>query len=233
MEDSVKKNVLIYVSFVAAYGLSVFFAFTGCALFYQRQLVSILFSSFPMYPFVALQLFSLSIPLLFFLSLNILFYARSYGSITPSSQRMVLIAVVGITLLLHFIVILLQIMFPSWMAYSNLFIYLLAVGLYSSVSLFIFLIIITSLAAEKPSQFALNILSQSRLWAAFILILFLLILSMFPVIAAQTIESLLPQTYDETLRRSIVSGLFALPVALVLPLFPWAFEYFGSRHRTH
>jgi hypothetical protein len=224
------KKVLIYAIFVVAHGLSVLFAFIGCAVLFGQQLVSLLNASSLTYPLVVLQLYSLSIPLLLVFSLNILWQARSYGSITLASQRVILTFVVGITLPLLFFAMLMFLLPPARITSSGLLIYLLILALFSSFSLFVFLIIITSLAAEKPSQFARGILSDSKFWVIFILSLVLLFLSLYPVIEAQTLEGLLPQTYDETFRRSIVSGLLAFPVALVLPLFPWVFEYFGSRH---
>jgi hypothetical protein len=233
MEASLEKKILSYVAFAVAYGLSLFLVFTGCAVIFGQQLLGLLISSPPTHLPITLQLFSLSIPLLLVLSLNVLWYARSYGSMTSNSQRVVLAVIVGITLPLPFIADLLLLLPSAWIASYGIPIYLLALVLYSSISLLIFLTIITSLVAQKPKHFALSVLSQSKFWAAFLLSLFLLFLSLYPVVDAQTLEGLLPQTYDETIRRSFVSGLFALPVALVLPLFPWAFEYFGSRPSSH
>lgn len=225
MEASTAKKVLVFAAFVVAYGLAVFFAFTGCAVFFGQQLASLLLSGFPTYSFVVL-----TFPLLLIFSLNVLWHAKSYESITRNRWRIVLTIVVGIVLPLLILTLPLFLLSSAWSASYGYFATLLAVAIYTSISLFVYLITITSLAAEKPIQFASDLLLKPKFWATFILLLSLLVLSLFPVIDAQTLEGLLPQPYDEILRRSIVSGLFALPVAVVLPLFPWASEYFGSRH---
>ena len=230
MSDFTTESVVKrYLAFALAYCITTAIILLGPVFILEKRLVTLLYYQMSGYDILIIYL--LVLPFLIVFAINFYSFGMTLGIMTEKKVRVLL----GITI--SVVVASAEILLAIWAnnslqaAYWASMTYVVTGTLLILTLILVHTLVTVMAFTDSPLKTGKRILSDPILWFAFPIVLGLLLLSLYPVFEAQTLEGLLPQPFQDNLRRSMVEFFLVIPTCFLIPALPWVIQH-AAAHET-
>lgn len=228
MSDFASESVVKrYMAFGAAYCATTAILLLGPVFIFESRLVSLIYYQLSGYNI--LMIYLLVLPFLIVFALNFYSFGVTLGIMTEKMSRVLLGIAVSV------LVASAEIFLAIWANNSIQAAFWASITYVVTGALLILILImahtlVTVMAfTDSPMNTTKRIVSDPTFWFAFPIVLGLLLLSLYPVFEAQTLEGLLPQPFQDNLRRSLVELILVIPTCFLIPALPWIIQNAAAR----
>lgn len=223
--QNLKKRAIAvsYPLFAAAYWICLILTSVGVhgriidLPFLEYRVDDPMIIAFLKYP---LRAFVFSLPLLLTISLNTTWFSRLLCSRHAPLGRQAIGSACGLGAAILFFISFYSSLIIPWFAFILVYIFVL-----------VYMLIITSFTSRIPREFIRACLSDDEFWVMYNVIFFVLVATIIPLVI-RTVSGMYQIYGPENILQRWVVGIapWAIPAALVMPVFPLAFEYFGCKN---
>ncbi|TFG13442.1 hypothetical protein EU537_06120 [Candidatus Thorarchaeota archaeon] len=223
MSDLTTESVVKrYLAFAVAYCATTAILLLGPVFILEDRLVALIYYQMGGYDILILYL--LVLPFLTLFASNFYSFGMEFGTITENKSRVLLGIIISVVVASAEIFLAIWVNNSIQSAYWESMTYVVTGALLILTLIMAHTLVTVMAFTDTPRRTAKRIVSDPTFWFAFPIILGLLLLSLYPVFEAQTLEGLLPQPFQDDFCRSIVELFLVIPTCFLIPALPWIMQ---------
>lgn len=224
MSDFTSENVVNrYLGFAVAYCITTAIILLGPVFILETRLVALLYYQMSGYDILILYL--LVLPFLIVFAVNFYSFGIKLGIMTEKKSRVILGIAISVVIASAEIFLAIWANNSLQAAYWASMTYVVTGALLILTLILVHTLVTIMALTDSPLRTGRRIVSDPILWFAFPILLGLLLLSLYPVFEAQTLEGLLPQPFQDNLQQSIVEFFLIIPTCFLIPALPWVIQH--------